>query len=180
MTGLGSENVVLRPITEDDWPAVHAWARQERVCRYQVWGPNTAAQTREFVQDAARAWTRVPRTKFVYAIALDGCVVGNCTLNLHGRDQGEISYALHPDYWGRGVATAAARQLVQLGFDEHALHRVFATCDPRNIASAAVLRRLGMHYEGRMRETTLIRDGWRDSDLYSVLVHEWSSVLRRS
>lgn len=30
-----------------------------------------------------------------------------------------------------------------------------------------------MHYEGRMRETTLIRDGWRDSDLYSVLVHEW-------
>jgi [ribosomal protein S5]-alanine N-acetyltransferase len=29
-----------------------------------------------------------------------------------------------------------------------------------------------MHYEGRMRETTLIRDGWRDSDVYSVLVHE--------
>jgi [ribosomal protein S5]-alanine N-acetyltransferase len=30
-----------------------------------------------------------------------------------------------------------------------------------------------MHYEGRMRETTLIRDGWRDSDLYSVLADEW-------
>jgi [ribosomal protein S5]-alanine N-acetyltransferase len=31
---------------------------------------------------------------------------------------------------------------------------------------------------GRMRETTLIRDGWRDSDLYSVLVHEWPCGLR--
>jgi [ribosomal protein S5]-alanine N-acetyltransferase len=30
-----------------------------------------------------------------------------------------------------------------------------------------------MSYEGRMRETTLIRDGWRDSDLYSVLEGEW-------
>jgi [ribosomal protein S5]-alanine N-acetyltransferase len=175
MMGPGSEKVALRPIAEDDWPAVHAWACQERVCRYQVWGPNTEEQTREFVRAAARAWTGLPRTRFVYAIILNGCVVGNCELNLRGQDQGEVSYALHPDFWGQGLATAAARQLVQLGFDENDLHRIFATCDPRNVASAAVLQRLGMSYEGRMRETTLIRDGWRDSDLYSVLVHEWPS-----
>jgi [ribosomal protein S5]-alanine N-acetyltransferase len=173
MTGPESVNVVLRPIAEDDWPAVHAWASQERVCRYQVWGPNTPAQTREFVREAARAWTCVPVTRLIYAITLRGSVVGNCQLDLRDRYQGEISYALHPDYWGQGVATAAARQLVQIGFDDQDLHRIFATCDPRNIASAAVLQRLGMQYEGRMRETTLIRDGWRDSDLYSLLVHDW-------
>jgi [ribosomal protein S5]-alanine N-acetyltransferase len=169
----GSEYVVLRPIAEDDWPAVHAWASQARACRYQTWGPNTPEQTLEFVRDAAKAWIAVPQTRFVYAITLGGYVVGNCDLNLRGQVQGEISYALHPDYWGQGLATAAGRQLVQLGFDQHGLHRIFATCDPRNIASAAVLKRLGMQYEGRMRETTLIRDGWRDSDLYSVLVDEW-------
>jgi [ribosomal protein S5]-alanine N-acetyltransferase len=173
MTGPESGNLVLRPIAEDDWPAVHAWARQERVCRYQAWGPNTPAQTRKFVRDAATAWTCVPRTRLIYAITLRRSVVGNCQLDLRDRDQGEISYALHPDYWGQGVATAAARRLVQIGFDDHDLHRIFATCDPRNIASAAVLQRLGMQYEGRMRETMLIRDGWRDSDLYSLLVHEW-------
>ncbi len=164
---------MLRPIEEDDWPAVHAWASQDRVCRYQSWGPNTTEQTREFVEEAAKAWASRIRTRFVYAITLGGRVVGNCELKLRSRDQGEISYALHPDYWGRGLATAAACQLVRIGFDEHNLHRIFATCDPRNLASAAVLQRLGMSYEGRMRETALIRDGWRDSDLYSVLVHEW-------
>jgi ribosomal-protein-alanine N-acetyltransferase len=138
-------------------------------------GPQHGSATREFVRDAARAWNSVPRTRLVYAIILHGCVVGNCELNLRSQDQGEISYALHPDYWGQGMATAAARQLVRLGFGEHDLHRIFATCDPRNIAPAAILRRLGMHYEGRMRETILIRDGWRDSDLYSVLAHEWQS-----
>ncbi|WP_198543044.1 GNAT family N-acetyltransferase [Pseudofrankia sp. BMG5.36] len=153
--------MLLRPIEEDDWLAVHAWASQERVCRYQAWGPNTTEQTREFVWEAAKAWTSSSRTRFVYAVALDGYVVGNCELNLRGRDQGEISYGLHPDYWGKGLATTAASQLVQLGFEEHNLHRVFATCDPRNVASAAVLRRLGMSYEGRMRETMLIRDGWQ-------------------
>jgi [ribosomal protein S5]-alanine N-acetyltransferase len=172
MTSQAPGNVALRPIAEDDWPEVHAWASQERVCRYQLWGPNTAEQTRAFVREAVRAWSSVPRTRLVYAITADGSVAGNCELNLRDRDQGEISYVLHPDYWGKGVATAAARQLVRLGFGEHELHRIFATCDPRNTASAAVLRRLGMRYEGRMRETMLIRDGWRDSDLYSVLVHE--------
>jgi ribosomal-protein-alanine N-acetyltransferase len=173
MTGSRPRDVLLRPIEEDDWPAVHAWASQERVCRYQSWGPNTAEQTREFVQAAAHAWTFTPRTRLVYVVTVGGCVIGNCELNLRGRSQGEISYGLHPDHWGKGLAATAARQLVQAGFEEHGLHRVFGTCDPRNVASAAVLRRLGMSYEGRMRETTLIRDGWRDSDLYSVLVGEW-------
>ena len=168
---------MLRPIAEGDWPAVHAWASQDRVCRYQPWGPDTAQQTREFVRDAASAWISLRPTRFVYAITLHGPAVGNCELNLRGQDQGEISYALHSDYWGQGLATAAARQLVQLGFDEHDLHRIFATCDPCNSASATVLQGLGMHYEGRMRETTLIRNGWRDSDLYSVLVHEWNGQV---
>lgn len=173
MTGSRPQDVLLRPIEEDDWPAVHAWASQERVCRYQSWGPNTPEQTHEFVLAAAHAWTFTPRARLVYVVTLGGCVIGNCELNLRGRSQGEISYGLHPGYWGKGLATTAARQLVQVGFEKHGLHRVFGTCDPRNVASAAVLRRLGMSYEGRMRETTLIRDGWRDSDLYSVLVGEW-------
>lgn len=167
------ENVALRPIGRDDWRAVHAWASQERACRFQAWGPNTEDQTREFVDGAVQAWSCCPRTRLVYAVTLDDLVIGICELNLRGRAQGEISYGLHPGYWGRGLATNAARQLVQLGFDEHDRHRIFATCDPRNEPSAAVLRRLGMRYEGRMRETELIRDGWRDSDLYSVLAHEW-------
>ena len=55
------------------------------------------------------------------------------------------------------------------------MHRVFATCDPRNTASAGVLRKVGMAREGRLRHTLLIRDGWRDSDVYSVLEGERTS-----
>jgi RimJ/RimL family protein N-acetyltransferase len=53
------------------------------------------------------------------------------------------------------------------------LHRIFATCDPRNVASRRVLTKIGMTHEGRMRETLLIRDGWRDSDVYAILKHEF-------
>jgi ribosomal-protein-alanine N-acetyltransferase len=164
--------VRLRPLAIGDVDAVHEWAQREDACRYQPWGPNTLEQTRAFVRDAVHSWKSRPQHRFVYAVVADSRVVGTAELRLRGNDQGEIAYLVHPDYWGRGLATAAARQLLVAGFVGHSLHRIFATCDPRNNASRRVLEKIGMAYEGRMRETIRIRDGWRDSDLYAILCHE--------
>ncbi|WIM93610.1 GNAT family protein [Actinoplanes oblitus] len=167
-------SVALRPMTVADWPAVHEFAQLLDVCRYQAWGPNTARETEAFVSAAAAAWQQPDPTRFVFAIVADGVVAGSAELGLRGEHQAEIGYSLHPGFWGRGLATAAARWMVGAAFGEHRRHRVYATCDPRNVASARVLTRIGMRHEGRMRETELIRDGWRDSDLYAVLTHEWA------
>lgn len=58
------------------------------------------------------------------------------------------------------------------------LQRIYATCDPRNLASARILGKLGMTWEGRHRHTALIRDGWRDSDVFSILEDEWRALRR--
>ncbi|MGY3061472.1 RimJ/RimL family protein N-acetyltransferase [Streptomyces sp. TE3672] len=89
----------------------------------------------------------------------------------HG--QGEIAYIVHPRVWGHGVGTAIGQELLSRGFGELGLHRICATCDPRNLASSRVLGKLGMTYEGRHRHTALIRDGWRDSEMFSILEGEW-------
>ncbi|MEU2834488.1 GNAT family protein [Streptomyces lavendulae] len=62
------------------------------------------------------------------------------------------------------------------GFEDLGLHRIHATCDPRNLGSARVLGKLGMTREGRHRHTALIRDGWRDSDMFSALEDEWRAI----
>ena len=53
------------------------------------------------------------------------------------------------------------------------LHRIFATCDVRNLASANVLEKVGMRREGRLREDKCVRGQWRDSYVYGILEHEW-------
>lgn len=58
-------------------------------------------------------------------------------------------------------------------FELGPLHRVVATCDPRNLVSAAILQKVGMTFEGRLRHTMQIRDGWRDSSAFSILADEW-------
>ncbi len=155
----------LRPLATEDTAAVHEWACLPESCRYQAWGPNTYEQTQQYVRAAVAG----PPDRQVFAVLVGNQVLGSAELKLHGTSTGEIAYAVHPRVWGQGVATAAARELLQLGFHGHSRHRIFGTCDPRNAASAAVLRKVGMRYEGTMRGTACIRDGWRDSDLYAIL-----------
>ncbi|MBB4927470.1 GNAT family N-acetyltransferase [Kitasatospora kifunensis] len=170
--------MTLSKIELADWRAVHSWASLPRVCRFQAWGPNSEQQTREFVAAAVEAWSRAPQQRFVYLASVEGDAVGMGELHVRsrGQRQGEISYVVHPRLWGQGVGTAIGRELLTRGFEELDLHRVYATCDPRNLGSARVLGKLGMTWEGRHRHTALIRDGWRDSEMFGILEDEWRAA----
>ena len=60
----------------------------------------------------------------------------------------EVGWHLHPDSWGHGYATEAARAVVQQAFED-GLPEVYAVVRPGNERSVAVCRRLGMDPLGR-------------------------------
>ena len=53
------------------------------------------------------------------------------------------------------------------------MHRVTATCDALNLASARVLEKLGMHREGCLRQNLWTKGRWRDTLVYGLLEDEW-------
>jgi RimJ/RimL family protein N-acetyltransferase len=61
----------------------------------------------------------------------------------------EVGWHLHPDSWGHGYATEAARAVIDRGFSA-GLPEVYAVVRPGNEPSIAVCRRLGMDHLGRM------------------------------
>jgi aminoglycoside 6'-N-acetyltransferase len=114
---------------------------------------------------------------FQFAVALRpaGQLIGDCAARPHAGDprQCEIGFTIAPGYQGRGYATEAARLLVGYLFGRRGKHRITASCDARNAASAAVLERLGMRREGHLRESTWAKGEWTDDLLYGLLHHEW-------
>jgi len=74
-----------------------------------------------------------------------GAVVGFCGL-VHpgGQAEAEVKYALLRTVWGRGLATEAARALLDYGAAAHGLQRIIATVAPDNHASQRVLAKAGM------------------------------------
>lgn len=177
INNLKSERVILREMEEKDWIDVHKYASQEKVCQYQPWGPNSEQESEEFVNQILIDVKKDPRSRFVFAVVLDESteMIGAGEINIrdYSNRVGEIGYIVNPQYWGMGFATEVANLLIEYGFNDLNLHRIYATCDPRNIGSSKVLEKVGMIKEGKMREDLLLKDGWRDSLLYSILEHEW-------
>jgi RimJ/RimL family protein N-acetyltransferase len=64
-----------------------------------------------------------------------------------GAGEIEIGWHLHPDCWGRGLATDAARALLKRGF-ELGLAEIWAVADPENHPSVRVCEKLGMRLLG--------------------------------
>ena len=63
---------------------------------------------------------------------------------LRGAKEGEIWYLVEPESWGKGIATESVNHLLNFGFGELGLHRIWATCLPENPASARVMEKVGV------------------------------------
>ncbi len=85
----------------------------------------------------------------------------------------KLGGAIAAAHWGQGYAIDAARTLIGHGFTALGLHRISAAIGPDNTPSIAMVNRLGFSQEGRLRDHVYTNGAWRDSELYSVLAHEW-------
>lgn len=174
---LQTDRLILRDFVVDDWRATHIYGSNPEVVRYMEWGPNDEATTRAFIERVVAFQHDQPRRDFELAITLreGGQLIGGCGFHVSDPQNraGWLGYILARKHWGQGYATETARALLRFGFENFGLHRIWATCDPRNVASAHVLEKIGMRREGHLRENKLQRGSWRDSYLYAILEEEF-------
>lgn len=90
-----------------------------------------------------------------------------------GEHQLEIGYWIHKDYVNRGLVTESTRALVKVAFELLHIHRLEIHCDPGNLASAAIPRKLGFTHEGTLREKTAFLERWSDSMIWGLLESEY-------
>ena len=171
----------LRNLEPGDLEAVHGLISRMDVVRYMLLPVCTREESEKFVRDALGESASEPWRSIVRAIlnAEGGALVGLCGVVIpKGSEEGEIWYLLDPQWWGKGIATDAAKKLLDLGFGELRLHRIWASCLPENPASGRVLEKAGLRKEGFQLKNLKIHGEWRSSFLYAILAEEWSIGAR--
>jgi len=170
--------ITLRRLQADDLDAVHALISNMEVVRYMLLPVcSRREESEKFLTESISESPSDPWRSIVRGIVSGpgSELVGLCgVVNLRGNSDGEIWYLINPESWGKGIATKAVKQLLQLGFSEMVLHRIWATCLPENPASARVLEKAGMRKEGFLVRNLKIHGEWRSSFLYAILEEEWS------
>lgn len=176
---LETNRLILRDFKATDWKQVHEYATDPEVVRFMLWGPNTVEETQFFVDVAIQKQREKPRRTFEFAVTLKdgGNLIGAAGVRLCPGDDAsaDIGYCYNKSYWRQGYSTEACERLLKLGFEEMALHRMYATCDLENIGSAGVLRKCGMRQEAHFVQDKYIKGKWRDTLLFAILRDEWDA-----
>jgi RimJ/RimL family protein N-acetyltransferase len=174
---LHTERLVLRRFTSEDAEDFFAYRSDPEISRYQSWKPKHVDEMRRFIAGQAELAINTPDSWFQLAVCLrsGGELIGDCGLHfpLHESWQAEIGYTIASRYQRQGYARESAQALLSYLFDTLGKHRVYASVDPRNSASIAVLRRMGMRREAFFVASIQEGEGWADDAVYALLAEEY-------
>lgn len=169
---LTTPRLVLRQIRAGDAAALFAVLSDPEVMNWWSSGPHQSlAETADYVASNAAEGQGFT----CWAITLRDDVAIGWVILIDGKpDVKEIGYLLHRDHWRGGIAREAVARVIDYGFGELKLRRIFADTDPENSGSIALLRRLGFQHEGHLRGEWETHIGVRDALIFGLLRDEWA------
>lgn len=173
--------LTIRPLAPRDIPAFVEYRNVDDVARFQDWPlPYTDAMAVDLVGEVGVQGGPTPGEWVQLALDHDGVLVGDIAVWIDEQSQlASIGYTVAPEHQGHNYATEAAETVVAWLFTTARVHRIAATIDPRNMASAAVLERCGFEFVGTARSSAYVRDEWTDDTRFSLLAADWQAWCDR-
>lgn len=171
-----TERLRLRPLRADDASAVFAYASKPSVTKYVLF------HTHESIKDSEDFIATVQMqsgTGFGLVWAIDSKASGRMigTIGIHNVDleigSVEAGYALDDREWGNGYASEALAGVIATVFAHAPILRIEAHCVAEHTASARVMEKAGMQYEGTLRQARMMKGIRRDMKVYSILRDEF-------
>jgi RimJ/RimL family protein N-acetyltransferase len=169
-----TERLSVRAMIPTDATAFASYRNHSDIARYQEWAlPYARDLADQLIAEIGGIDGPVPGEWVQLAIDDGEALVGDLAVFLDTDARtAMIGYTISPEKQGRGYATEAVGALVDRLFDQLHVHRVAATLDPANLASARLLERLGFRYEGCGVKAAYVRGEWVDDDRYAILADE--------
>ena len=111
-----------------------------------------------------------------YAIFAGKTLVGLIGAPWISAHEYSLYYHFGKEYWGRGYATEAAKAIIAFVFQIPETIRISADTLTTNHASARVLEKVGMTYEGCLRMKFLRNGIFGALNQYSILLREYEHI----
>jgi aminoglycoside 6'-N-acetyltransferase len=165
--------LVLRQFASADAEALADYRSDPEVARYQSWPtPYSVTAAQRLIAEQAHVERPRPGEWLQIAASLDDVLIGDVAVRLSADGRtARIGYTIARPYQRRGFGGEAAGATVARLFAE-GVHRIQATLDARNVASARLLERLGFRHEGTEIAAEFDNGEWCDVAHYAILRDE--------
>jgi len=166
----------LRPFARTDAPRVQQLASDYEIAfnTLRIPHPYELPMAEEWIAGQAKAIEEQRELTWAVTIEKENLLIGSIGLILFKEfDQAELGYWIGKPYWNRGYASEAAAAILEFGFTELNLHRIYAHHLSRNPASGKVLQKIGMQHEGCLRQHIRKWGKFEDMEMYGILENEF-------
>ncbi|MDF3000111.1 MAG: N-acetyltransferase [Bacillota bacterium] len=180
MKTIETERLLLRDWSIEDVDDLYDYAKNPNVGPHGGWKPHESkVESLEIMQslfiDKYDSWAIVHKET--------GKVIGSIGYESDARRPGincrELGYAMHEDYWGRGIMTEAAKAVIRHAFLKMDVPMIAIYRSPLNERSGRVIEKCGFTFEGTLRNAYKIYDGTvRDVNCYSMLKEEFEAIQK--
>jgi len=178
---LHTERLILRPFVLSDAPEVQRLAGEREIAATTINIPHPYEDgvAEEWINKHAERFEKGEIADFAICDRENGHLIGATALFLSlSNERAELGYWVGKPYWGKGYCTEAAREMLRFGFEELDLNRIFAHYMGNNPASGRIMEKLGMKYEGCMRQHVKKWGELLDMIFYSIIKSEYRATLR--
>ena len=177
-----THRLILRQFRTEDAREMFAnWASDPEVTRFLTWPPHPNAEATRMLLET---WTSRYGDGGYFNWAMEwketGQVIGNISVVevIDAIDRLELGWVIGKKYWGNGYTPEAALKLIDFLFDKVGANCIAAGHDVNNPKSGRVMQKIGMKYEGILRQSGRNNQGIVDMAHYSIIKSEHNSILR--
>jgi ribosomal-protein-alanine N-acetyltransferase len=169
--------LLLRPFTVADAPEVQRLAGDREIASTMLHVPHPyEGMAEQWIGTHQEHYERGEAVNFALVLRATNGLVGAMSLQLNQpHSHAELGYWIGKPFWNQGYCTEAARAVVHYGFAVLGLHRVYATYLTRNPASGRVMQKIGMSYEGCLKQHVKKWGVFEDQAFYGILRSGWAS-----
>jgi [ribosomal protein S5]-alanine N-acetyltransferase len=174
-----TERLILRRLEKGDAARVQELAGDYEVAYNTLMMPHPYEDglAEPFIERVNEEWDHGNSYTFCIASKSDNLLMG--VIGIHPAPtnrNAEIGYWIGVPYWNKGYVTEAARRVVQFGFEDLKLNRIHASYFTRNPASGRIMQKIGMTYEGMMRQHYMRFGEFVDVGYYAILRSEYDAA----
>lgn len=172
-----TKRLLIRELRESDKEDIFEYAVKPVISAFTLWEPH---QSIEDSIDYIKNYTQVTYSDgapepFGVVHKESGKLIGctGCFWLKKKNKAMELAYVLNDDYWGNGYIVEASKAAIDFCFKLYGLERMQCRCKADNAASFRVMEKLGMTYEGTLRNDLYHRERYWDMKYCSLLSSEW-------
>jgi len=174
---LEAERLILRPFTIADAPEVQKLAGDKAVAEttLNIPYPYEDGMAEEWIGTHEKSFKDNKNVTFAIVQKTDNQLAGAISLTINERfNNAEMGYWIGVPYWNKGYCTEAARVLLDYGFNDLNLNRIFAHHMSHNEASGKVMQKMGMNYEGCHHQAVKKNGSYLDIKVYAILKEDFN------